>query len=168
MKNLVALLRPICASASAAAADTLKNVATPHTSRALVVPERFQPPARLPSPHGSYLPGIHHGYAFQIPLYQSEKAIIYPPYDQYKSGARVGLVQPPAQPQHVVQQAARTHPTEPYYLTEGHQPYVPENASTHVLVPYGRYHFISFSIVVTIAFCPNILPLGCCTLLLGH
>ncbi|KAH9658503.1 hypothetical protein KPL70_023525 [Citrus sinensis] len=148
VKNLVALFRPICASASAAAANTLQNVASPHTSRALVVPERFQPRARLTSPHGSYLPGIHHGCAFQIPLYQSEKTIIYPPYDQYKSGACGGLVQPPAQLQLVVQQAAHPHPMDPYYLTEGHQPYVPENPghqpyvpenpSTHILGPYGR------------------------------
>ncbi|KAL9416949.1 hypothetical protein AB3S75_040022 [Citrus x aurantiifolia] len=149
VKNLVALFRPICASASAAAANTLQNVASPHKSRALVVPERFQLRARLTSPHGSYLPGIHHGCAFQIPLYQSEKTIIYPPYDQYKSGACGGLVQPPAQLQLVVQQAAHPHPMDPYYLTEGHQPYVPENPghqpyvpenpSTHILGPYGRY-----------------------------
>ncbi|KAH9698309.1 hypothetical protein KPL71_023968 [Citrus sinensis] len=175
VKNLVALFRPICASASAAAANTLQNVASPHTSRALVVPERFQPRARLTSPHGSYLPGIHHGCAFQIPLYQSEKTIIYPPYDQYKSGACGGLVQPPAQLQLVVQQAAHPHPMDPYYLTEGHQPYVPENPghqpyvpenpSTHILGPYGRNlwmtYVISYAMLVSLeGIPPNILALN--------
>lgn len=162
MKNLVALFRLICASASAGAANPLQNVASPHTSRALVVPERFQPRARLTSPHGSYLPGIHHGCAFQIPLYQSEKTIIYPPYDQYKSGACGRLVQPPAQLQLVVQQAADPHPMHPNYLTEGHQsyvpenpghqPYVPENPSTHILGPYGRYILFSFKFLAPLHF----------------
>ncbi|KAJ0102547.1 hypothetical protein Patl1_05479 [Pistacia atlantica] len=126
VRTLISLFRPLT---SATAATTLSNAVTPHTFPA-------QLPTWLPLPSGTQFPGVHGG-ALPVPVFRSEQVISRLPYDQHAPDTSLERLLPPMEVRHV-QQAAFPHRSEPYYLTEAHQPYLSDKPSLSVQDSYGR------------------------------
>ncbi|KAL5733856.1 hypothetical protein ACOSP7_031717 [Xanthoceras sorbifolium] len=135
VKTLISLFRPIIAPTSVIAAPTLTNVVTRHTYPVPVREERFQLPSRPPPAYGSS--GVRYGIAVPPSVSQSEQVVARLPYDQQQSETYTGHGQPPLEPRHIVQQAARL--IELYYSMEAHQPYLPEKPFLSAQDPHARY-----------------------------
>ncbi|XP_073299400.1 uncharacterized protein [Primulina huaijiensis] len=131
VSNLLSSFHPLSTSSSQLAPQTLSN--KPLLAMPRAVPEdQFEYTSQLPALENQYFTGMQYGHAPQLVRSQIVPNVSFPRHVGQRTAAYVSHVQ--ANSDHRGLQVSSN-----YYVSNAHQPYIPEGLAHQYEDPYSRY-----------------------------